>query len=93
MAWLFLEESLPLGEYAESLKNYIAFMKEHNIDKRYICHMDKVLTVRDAEKLLRCAELAAEGKRRTFRLNFGDGFVSDVICYKREFLCFDKKKI
>ena len=92
MAWLFLEESLPLPEYAESLKRYIAFMKEHNIDKRYICHMDRVLTVRDAEKLLRCAELAIEGKRKTFRLNFGDGYVSDVICYRGEFLCFDRKK-
>lgn len=93
MAWLFLTESLPLYEYAESLKNYIAFLKEHSIEKRYICHMDRVLTVQDAEKLLRCAELAIEGKRRTFRINFGDGFVSDVICYRREFLCFDRKKL
>ena len=93
MAWLFLEESLPLTEYAESLKSYIGFLKEHNADRRYICHMDRVLTVRDAEKLLRCAELAIEGKRKTFRLNFGDGYVSDVIFFRGEFLCFDKKKL
>ncbi len=93
MAWLFLEESRPLVEYAESLKRYIAFMKECGVEKRYICHMDKVMTVRDAEKLLRCAELALEGKRKTFRIDFGDGYASDVILYRGEFLCFDKKKL
>lgn len=93
MAWLFLPESLPLGEYAESLKNYIGFLKEHGIDRRYICHTDKVMTLRDAEKLLRCTELAIEGKRKSFRLNFGDGFVSDVMLCRGEFLCFDRKKL
>jgi len=57
-AWLFLQESSPLPDCIESLKNYHAFLEKHNIRYHYVGHAGVKLKIKSIRQLIRCAEYA-----------------------------------
>ena len=67
-AWLYLEESSPLPQYVENLKKYLAFMEEHNIEKRYVAHTSKMVSRKRLKQLIDCAKTAIAKPKKGIKL-------------------------
>ena len=58
--WIHLVESTSLSEYIEMLEEYIAFLEERGITKRFVAHNGKEHTVDELKNLLSCCRYARE---------------------------------
>ena len=73
-AWLFLPESGSLPDYQTMLKNYLAFMEERGITRRYVGHSGKPLNNKWLRRMIRCVEVADSKPKKGIKIStlFGD---------------------
>ena len=73
-AWLFLKESSSLEDYILTLKEYINYIRENGIVKRYVGHMTDSVDIRQLNQLVKCVEFARDNPKngKKIHLNIGD---------------------
>jgi glyoxylase-like metal-dependent hydrolase (beta-lactamase superfamily II) len=73
-AWLFLQESSGLGEYAAMLENYLSFLSENNVKRRYVGHTGTVLGLKSVTGLINCVKTAERKPAKGVKVKtlFGD---------------------
>lgn len=71
---MFLNESSSLEDYSLTLKEYINYIRENGIVKRYVGHMTDPVDIRQLSQLLECVEFARDNpkKGKKIHLNIGD---------------------
>jgi glyoxylase-like metal-dependent hydrolase (beta-lactamase superfamily II) len=57
-AWVFLQESVGLGEYASMLEGYLSYLSDNKVKRRYAGHTSATLGLKSVASLIRCAKTA-----------------------------------
>ncbi|MCI2069406.1 MAG: MBL fold metallo-hydrolase [Bacilli bacterium] len=90
--WLFLEESSSMTSFKEEMEKYYAYLKAHQIRKRYTGHLPFAVHPRDVRKLALAAQKIIEGKKPLKTISMV-GMEASIVFSHGNFIFYNKNHL